>query len=235
MELCPAHQFESVGSCTRCGRFVCAQCLTDLGSCPECLPQLTAARSAMRWPAVSAMSGMALTLIGNLASWPLAWFAPGVLRWKPSAEVNVFGGVYSFGLQLVWMVSGVLFLIWFHGVVKRTGPVAGVSPGVAVAMFFFPFVNIYNPYLYMRRIAQHVKAPGALVQCWWGTWLLATIGGRIVEFSSRGTALHQDSWLTRVDLGSRWGFLVMCALSIALILTLERRLQQPASPLVSAP
>jgi hypothetical protein len=43
MELCPAHQFTAVGSCTRCGQFICEQCrrwLSERPFCAECLRRL---------------------------------------------------------------------------------------------------------------------------------------------------------------------------------------------------
>jgi hypothetical protein len=227
---CPTHPDRAAETtCVRCGRFVCAQCLTTLRSCPECLPHLVAAQDAMRWPAIATMSGMALTFIAKLVSWPLAWFAPEVLRWQPSSQAHLAGGFYSSVLQISWITSCVLFLIWFHGVVSRTGPVAEVTPGVAVGGFFIPFLNFFLPYVYMRRIARHVKAPGAIVECWWGAFLVASIGSRMIAALSPDIHVYKGSWFSHIDTAAQGGYLLTCALSVVLIFTLERRLQKPLS------
>jgi hypothetical protein len=41
MQLCPSHQVEAVGSCTRCGAFVCETCRRWMSEKPFCMPCLT--------------------------------------------------------------------------------------------------------------------------------------------------------------------------------------------------
>jgi hypothetical protein len=71
MELCPAHQFASVGSCTRCGRFVCAQCrrwMAEKPFCSDCLGRLGHKPSGQAVVALLlATLGLALLLPGLVA------------------------------------------------------------------------------------------------------------------------------------------------------------------------
>jgi hypothetical protein len=69
MELCPAHQLAAVGSCTRCGRFVCEQCrrwMSEKPFCTDCLRRLG------NKPSRDAVIALLLGTIG------LVTFVPGI-------------------------------------------------------------------------------------------------------------------------------------------------------------
>jgi Domain of unknown function (DUF4328) len=146
---------------------------------------------------------------------------------------------------LVFVVTVVAFLIWFHRAHKNPSsfgaPGLEYSPGWAVGGFFVPFLNLIRPFQVMREIwkasdpeadpqiahSWQYSSTSPLIAAWWGTWILSGVLGRLLFSFSKG-ASDVDSLLslTYLSITSFAINLVPAALLILLIRAIDRRQQE---------
>ncbi|MCA2979593.1 MAG: hypothetical protein INH37_15070 [Myxococcaceae bacterium] len=112
---CPAHAaVQAVEVCERCGRFVCAECLTfaqdGAALCPGCfaLPRGRSSRSGL---------ALGLVLVGWSGCLPLtpvgmamAWTELKAIERGESAEASKPGAQWALGLGALQLVGGVLIV-----------------------------------------------------------------------------------------------------------------------------
>jgi hypothetical protein len=178
--------FTPVGTCSRCGRFVCARCETWGDCCAACeyrqlreLPSLRARGSLAR-----GLLGLVVlcTLFGALMNGWLIFRLSGDLSPSAAAWIYSLGArVLNPALLLATGLTAVVFLWWLHLAV-RTAKMLGLDPGTtpawAVAWWFIPLAHLYDPYLVVRRLRMSLGgAPkmGAAVTAWWTAWVLGGI------------------------------------------------------------
>lgn len=187
MSVCAVHADRpSVGTCPRCGRFVCAECAA-LQPCAECRARLAAkARPPARWLTRAievllwAYAAFTVAMIPLGAEVSFAEMANPKTLFQPKVLVFVGVGTVYFG---VWVLLIVLYLVWYAGMVTwaRNYEATEVSTGTAVAMWFVPFVNFLHPYQTMRGIAQRTGIASPLT-AWWLVYSVANVGSAVGSF-----------------------------------------------------
>jgi hypothetical protein len=181
---CPAHPaFKPVGTCSRCGRFVCARCETWGDFCAACeyrqlreLPSLRARGSLTRGSLGLVSLG---TLLGAvLHGWLISRLDGGMAPGEAFRAYERLSSLLSGPLLLATGLSAVFFLRWLHLAVrtaKRLGLDPGTTPAWAVAWWFIPLAHLYDPYLVVRGLRLSLGgAPkmNAAVTAWWTAWVL---------------------------------------------------------------
>jgi len=178
--------FKPVGTCSRCGRFVCARCETWGDFCAACeyrrlreLPSLARWARRARWTlGMGALAALAGVVLNGWLSFQLhegvatSADASVYYRLAPLLEVPV---VVATGL------SALLFLRWLHLAVK-TARLLGLDPGTtpawAVAWWFIPLANLYDPYWVVRGLWLSLggsRKGSAALSAWWTAWVLGGI------------------------------------------------------------
>lgn len=194
--------FKPVGTCSRCGRFVCARCETWGDFCAACeyrrlreLPSLAHWGRRAQWAlsigALGALSGVVLNgwLSFRLHEGMAAVADASVYyRLTPLLDVLV---VAATGL------CGLFFLRWLHLAVKTArllGLEPGATPAWAVAWWFIPLANLYDPYLVVRGLWLCLGGSRkglAAVSAWWTAWVLGGIAW-LVKARTFWAALTSD-------------------------------------------
>jgi hypothetical protein len=184
---CPTHPaFKPVGTCSRCGRFVCARCETWGDFCAACeyrqlreLPSLRA-RGSLAQGSLGLV--MLCTLFGAfLNGWLISRLNGGMTPSEAAWTYARVSTMVSPALLLATGLAAVLFLRWLHLAVRTTkmlGLDPGTTPAWAVAWWFIPLAHLYDPYLVMRGLRLSLGgAPktGAAVTAWWTAWVLGGI------------------------------------------------------------
>ncbi len=182
MSLCAVHPDRaSIGTCPRCGRFGCAQCLAR-PPCPECRAILhQKVQPPPRW-LVRVLGGLLTGYAVGIGG--LSWIQAAIDFADIARRKAIFDGLFvaylsvSSVLTLVWALLVVFFLIWYVAVLDwaRGFGATTVSSGTAVAFWFVPFANFVHPY---RTLAAVDRALGvnAGVAAWWGTFLGSLVLG----------------------------------------------------------
>jgi len=184
---CQEHPgFKPVGTCSRCGRFVCARCETWGDFCAACedrrlreLPSLARWARWARWTlGLGALGALAAVVLNGWLSFRLH---DGVAA---SADASVYyrlSVVLDVPVVAATVLSGLLFLRWLHLAVK-TAKLLGLDPGTtpawAVAWWFIPLANLYDPYLVVRELWLCLGGSRrglAAVSAWWTAWVLGGI------------------------------------------------------------
>jgi hypothetical protein len=173
----------AIGTCTRCGRFVCESCVSERRLCPACVQHqflgvpssepraLWAIRLLTAHAVVDGLSVL-LSLLG-LASGPSDFLS--------LAETIV--GVATFGVILG---AAIAFLRWLHLAVRQALALqieVGVTAGWAVGYWFIPFANLVRPYRAIRNLLTGLGgeelASSARVSLWWGVWIIGNMLSRL--------------------------------------------------------
>jgi hypothetical protein len=184
---CQEHPgFKPVGTCSRCGRFVCARCETWGDFCAACeYRRLRELPSLARW-AGWARGALALSALGALAGVVLnGWLSfrlqEGVAAFADASLYYRLSPALDVPVVVATGVSGLLFLRWLHLAVK-TAKLLGLEPGTtpawAVAWWFIPLANLYDPYLVVRDLWLSLGGSRrglAAVSAWWTAWVLGGI------------------------------------------------------------
>jgi hypothetical protein len=118
----------------------------------------------------------------------------------PAAALAQFG-------QVGLLVVGVLFLVWFHRScvnARALGLPARREPGLAVAGFIIPIVNLWWPYQSTRDLFPPEHPRGRVLQ-WFLLWM---VGGVVSGLISIGSAL--------IDGPVGWSLLLIPAVLVTL-------------------
>lgn len=185
---------KAVGTCERCGRFVCSGCSRDGGLCQQCVRQnLEAipssafrARWAVRFLGVSGAVGGVSALVS--LSTLLAPDADEARDW-----VEMLAGVVA----LVCVIATpTFFLMWLHRAVRQVngmGKGVGVTPGWAVGYWFVPFVNLVKPYKVIRDLAGALGGDSFVASLHLGVWWAALFLERSLARIETRLTLKHDS------------------------------------------
>lgn len=198
--VCPEHPtFKPVGTCSRCGRFICARCETWADCCAACehrqLRQLPSLRTrAGLTMAALAMSALGLLLGAILDGWLISRLQGGLVAHDTAATYHRLSDALTVPLLAVLGLSALFFLRWLHLAV-RTARMLGLEPGTtpawAVAWWFIPLAHLYDPYLVVRGLCRSLggtRSASAAVTAWWTAWALGGVAWIV-----------QQSLLWRVD------------------------------------
>ncbi len=178
---CPTHPDRaSLGECHRCGRFMCGLCRSGDGRCVDCV-----ARSQTELPdAAPRASAAVVVLFINVAADGLdaIFSALNLSRGTPSnpeqlSILDVFEGLLGLGQAVLFIVTVVLFLRWWHLMARHAlarGIPLGATPGWAVGYWFVPFVNLARPYRIAKTVADGLGVTAPL-GVWWGLWIASNI------------------------------------------------------------
>lgn len=180
MSVCAVHADRpSVGTCPRCGRFVCAECAA-LQPCAECRARLAAkARPPARWLTGTVDALLALYVVFTVAMVPIGaqvdsvvTASPG-MRIAPGSLVFLAAGTVYF---VTWVVLIIAYLTWYASLIAwaRDFEATDMSPGKAVGMWFVPLLNFVHPYVTMKGIATRARISAPL-DAWWGVFALANV------------------------------------------------------------
>jgi hypothetical protein len=181
---CPEHPtFQPVGTCSRCGRFVCARCETWGDCCAACEYRRLRELPSLRVRGNLAQAALALTALGlslgaALDGWMISRLDGPLEASEAARTYDRLSTLLTLPLLVAFGLSAVSFLRWLHLAV-RTAKVLGLEPGTlpgwAVAWWFIPLANLYDPYLVVRGLCRclggALKASAA-VTAWWTAWVL---------------------------------------------------------------
>ncbi len=191
---CPTHPtFKPVGTCSRCGRFVCARCETWGDFCAACeyrqlreLPSLRGRGSLTRWSL--GLVALSMTLGATLSGWLISKLDGGMAPVDAFMTYERLSRMLTVSVGLATVLSAFFFLRWLHLAV-RTAKLLGLAPGTtpawAVAWWFIPLAHLYDPYLVMRGLRRSLGGSpktGAAVTAWWTAWVLGVITWLIKEY-----------------------------------------------------
>ena len=179
--LCPQHPGRAaVGTCERCGRYVCSSCMRSGGICPECVQQNLAAVPSSAPRSKRAVAFLALS--GGVAALELLiniWAVQSPDAHETRELIEGLVGVVS----LVALVcTPIFYLMWLHRAVRQlhaVGKDVGVTPGWAVGYWFVPFINLVKPYRILQSIAEKLGVESLPLGAWWASLLLARALSRI--------------------------------------------------------
>ncbi|MGZ3460545.1 MAG: DUF4328 domain-containing protein [Archangium sp.] len=178
--VCQEHQERvAVGTCTRCGRFVCESCVGPQRFCPACvqhqLLSLPSSAPRAQWATRFLSARAAVEALSILLSL-------GMLASGPSVLLNVARGLVGLATFGVLIATAVAFLRWLHLVVRQTEALeinVGATPGAAVGVWFVPIYNLRRPYRIIRKILDGLGGKplvgSAHVGLWWGVWLAGNL------------------------------------------------------------
>jgi hypothetical protein len=178
----------AVGTCTRCGRFVCESCVGERRICPACVQHqflgVPSSEPRALW-ATRLLTAHAVVDGLSVLLRPLA-LASGPSELLSLAETLV--GVATLGVILG---AAIAFLRWLHLAVRQALALqidVGVTAGWAVGYWFVPFVNLVRPYRIIRNLLNGLGgdalASSARVSLWWGVWI---IGNMLSRFETKMT------------------------------------------------
>lgn len=181
---CPEHpSFQPVGTCSRCGRFICARCETWGDCCAACeyrrlreLPSLRARGNLAQ--ASLALAALGLSLGAALDGWLISRLDGGMAASEAAGTHDRLSGLLTLPLLVAFGLSALFFLRWLHLAV-RTAKMLGLEPGTtpawAVAWWFIPLAHLYDPYLVVRGLCRCLggaRKASAAVTAWWTAWVL---------------------------------------------------------------
>jgi hypothetical protein len=184
---CPKHPtFQPVGTCSRCGRFVCARCETWGDCCATCeyrrlreLPSLRVRGHLAQ--AALALAALALSLGATLDGWLISQLDEGMAAGDAAGTYDRISSLLRLPLLVATGLSAVFFLRWLHLAVrtaKMLGLEPGTTPGWAVAWWFIPLAHLYDPFLVVRGLCLSLggaRKAAAAVTAWWTAWVLGGV------------------------------------------------------------
>ncbi len=181
---CPVHPtFQPVGTCSRCGRFVCARCETWGDCCAACEYRRLRELPSLRVRGYLAQAALALAALGlslgaTLDGWLISRLDGGMGAFEATGTYERISGMLTVPLLVAAGLSAVFFLWWLHLAVrtaKMLGLEPGTTPGWAVAWWFIPLAHLYDPYLVVRGLCLCLggaRKASAAVTAWWTAWVL---------------------------------------------------------------
>jgi hypothetical protein len=191
---CPEHPtFKPVGTCSRCGRFVCARCETWGDFCAACEHRRLRELPSLRTRGLLAQAALGLVALGMLLGavldgWLISQLGGGWVARDAAMTHQRFSGLLSVPLLAATGLSALLFLRWLHLAVK-TAKLLGLDPGTtpawAVAWWFIPLAHFYDPYLVVRGLCLCLggaRKAMAAVTAWWTAWVLGGIAWFVQQY-----------------------------------------------------
>ena len=192
--VCSEHPtFRPVGTCSRCGRFVCARCETWGECCAACeyrqlreLPSLRT-RGSLTLAALG-LAALGLLLGAILDGWLISRLHGGLVPGDAAATYQRLSGLLSVPLLAALGLSALFFLRWLHLAVRTArllGLDPGTTPGWAVAWWFIPLAHFYDPYLVVRGLCRSLggtRSASAAVTAWWTAWVLGGIAWAVQQY-----------------------------------------------------
>lgn len=130
---------------------------------------------------------------------------------------------------LVFVVTGILFLIWINRANKNChGFTSGMefTSGWSIGWYFIPFANLIKPFQAMSEIwrVSHDPVnwksmkPSALMRWWWGLWLLSGFLGQMswkLSLKADSVSKLQDS--TTISIASSAVDIVLCIVAAVMV------------------
>jgi hypothetical protein len=194
---CPAHPtFKPVGTCSRCGRFVCARCELWGDLCAACEYRQLRGLPSLRTRGSLAQTALGLAALGLLLGavldgWLISRLEGGMAARDAAGTYERLSGLLSVPLLLATGLSALLFLRWLHLAVrtaKLLGLEPGTTPGWAVAWWFIPLAHFYDPYLVVRGLCLCLggaRKAAAAVTAWWTAWVLGGAAWLVQQYLAR--------------------------------------------------
>jgi hypothetical protein len=125
-----------------------------------------------------ALAALGLSLGAVLDGWLISRLDGGMAASEAAATYDRISSLLTLPLLAAFGLSALFFLRWLHLAV-RTAKMLGLEPGTtpawAVAWWFIPLANLYDPYLVVRRLCRCLggaRKASAAVTAWWTAWVL---------------------------------------------------------------
>lgn len=165
----------ATGTCPRCGRFVCGECMDGGKVCPACLEQQLGSLPSSRGRAFWVSLFLGGYMLADTGSVLLSLVSIGT---GGSDLLEIFHGLVGLGIAGTYFSAAIAFLVWQHLAVRQAEALSidvGSTPGWAVGSWFIPFINLVKPYRIMRNVVGGLGGE-ALVEStglgfWWGLWI----------------------------------------------------------------
>lgn len=154
------------GTCERCGRFCCHECLAAEDLCRECNARAVAELPSLETLALPTSISMALTSL-LIASTVVFNRVDAMVHFDPS---HVITGLGMLGSVVGLVISAALFLAWFyrattHALLRHL-TLTVASPTEAIGSWFTPAKNVWTPYEVLRRMRRGTGGGTGLVNAW---------------------------------------------------------------------
>lgn len=187
--VCPAHaDVPAVGTCARCGRFVCAACRDDASDiCPDCvsegLAQIPASTGRAQW----ATRFLTLVLVADVGAGLVAvlWLT-GAGSTGAFEIVELLEILFGLMMTVVFIGSVIAFLRWMHLAARQAIALSidiGATPGWAVGWWFVPFANLVKPYRIARAMLSGLGGEElvrkANLSVWWAMWIVSNVASNM--------------------------------------------------------
>jgi len=188
---CPDHASAlAVGTCSRCGRFACAQCLNPGGRCRGCVALTVGNLPSSAGQAQACTYVLWVCLVLQICC-AICW---GMISFGNQRVIPLLEGVIEFE-ALARFVGCATFLHWEYRFLRRARALDiefGGKPGWVLVWWLVPLANLVKPFHVVRAALTGVgTAPGrapmraSTLELWWAAWLGYTL-------------------LSRVEVGGRW-------------------------------
>jgi hypothetical protein len=191
--VCPEHpRFKPLGTCSRCGRFVCARCETWGDFCAACehrrLRELSSTATLARCSQALLGVRALLALLGVvLHRWLLLRLEGGLAASEDAEAYSELSSLLGVSAVVCTALAALFFLRWLYLAVKTVkvlGLEPGVTPGWAVGWWFVPLAHLWDPYLVMRglwRCLGGSRTGSAAISAWWTAWVLGGLAWLVSE------------------------------------------------------
>lgn len=192
--VCPEHPtFKPVGTCSRCGRFICARCETWGDRCAACEYRQLRELPSLRTRGSLAMGALGLAALGLLLGamldgWLITRLQGGWVPRDAAATYERLWELLRVPLLAVLGLAALFFLRWLHlavRTVRMLGLDPGTTPGWAVAWWFIPLAHLFDPYLVVRGLCRSLgghRSAKAAVTAWWTAWVLGGIAWIVEQY-----------------------------------------------------
>lgn len=194
----------SVATCSRCGRFCCAACLTPSYVCNDCTTRLAAELPALEGRGNLARYGLFATAACHAL---MLVFAAGQLATGQTGDDSdgafaILSGLAALAYIPTYLTTIVLVCRWFHLATRHAlarGAQLGVTPAGAVGTWFIPFVNLVKPFQLVRQMLATTERDQSQVSVWQALWvmgnLVANASVRLPDAGGAGVGLLSDALL----------------------------------------
>jgi hypothetical protein len=214
-----------VATCSRCGKFLCSDCVWYADQCTECvererlaMPSGHARAQFIRW---LLFANAAVDLFCALC-WAIG---PGAAL---GAKLNQFEPTLT---TLFSIVIGIWFLVWLHLVVRhlRLRLLVHLKPGTVVTSWFIPLVNLVRPYEQVKQMCAALKVSDSTpLRLWWTTWLSASLTGTVLYVQGQRGSI--DLRLYVIDHVIAAASAVLCAIVVGTMQAAVEKLGPITSP-----
>jgi hypothetical protein len=179
--VCPNHPTKTaVGTCERCGRYVCAECKGAEKLCPECIRQRLDSLPSATGRAKLAVQFFWFTVATEVVALLINLWVVG----SPEENSLRLGleGIHGLATLAAFLGTVITFLRWLHLTVRQLnalGVDVGETPGWAVGYWFIPFANLVKPYRVVRSIVSALGGDELVatlgVGWWWAAWIIGNM------------------------------------------------------------